>query len=174
VVGTWEFTAACATLPEVGSDSGGDGDAKENPFAMCTEQPSYSLTVDITGTAEFKSDGTANVDQTITASGSLFLPESCLKQLGGADATCDIINAKPTTGGCTAGDGSDMPNMQNIMVTGTFTAKDGNIDLQDAAAGDAGAGSDDAPAQYCVNGDTLTVYSKDDKGNVIMYTAKRK
>jgi hypothetical protein len=174
VVGTWEFTAACATVPGIGNNDSSDGGAKENPFAMCDEQPSYSLTVDITGTAEFKQDGSANVDQTITASGSLFLPESCLKQLGGDQATCDIINAKPTTGGCTAGDESAMPNMQNIMVTGTYTAANGELAVSEAGAADAGAGSDDKPAQYCVSGDTLTVYVKNDDGSIIMYTAKKK
>jgi hypothetical protein len=166
LVGEWTFSGACATLPPGGLGGSGDG---ENPFAMCEVQPSASLTIDITGTASFAADGTFVVDQLLTTSFSLRIPQSCLDDLsaGGPAPKCEDINlmTAPDGDGCLSEDADEEPQMN--METGTYTVEGTTVVI----TGDDGEPGD--PASFCVTGDTLTVHGENEDGSVFEYTATR-
>jgi len=170
LVGTWEYSAACATFPpgSLGGSSGSD------PFAMCTEQPSISLTVDLTGTATFGSDGSFSTDQTITTSTESSVPASCVKQLvmGGDPAMgcTSILKGMLNANGDCVADGK--PDMKMQSSKGTFTTQGSTLMIMDSSPD---AGSKNEMITYCVRGNTLEVVTKDlDKGLSLHYSATKK
>jgi len=175
VIGKWNFSAGCLT-----TSLGGGTDPSKNPFAMCKQQPFVSASVDLTGTAEFTRDGQFTSTGTINIIADFVIPDSCLASLGGAPCSAIFGDAgMEGTLGCT----QHNVQMQDNNKSGTYVIDDKahTIDINDSEAdagaqqsqntGDAGAG--DAPAEYCVTGDTLVVRSVDSDGAGVQYEATR-
>ena len=166
IAGTWSYTGACTTIPPdllgSGSDSG------ENPFAACSEQPKVEFTLDITGTVTFGAAGEFSVDQTVTTSGGVTVPLSCIMELG-ADS-CDALQVPVSEDGksCVLVDGSDQ-EPQHDTTTGTYTAEGSKLTISEEGDTE----PDTSVIEYCVKGDTLSVRITEDEGTVVEYTATR-
>lgn len=174
ISGTWEFSGACASVPNLF----GGGDGEENPFADCTDQPSASLTVDITGTVTFGGDGSFEVDQSLTMSFEAAVPNSCLEELGMGQASaaelCQGLEGTPQGDQCVLTNASEGPQTQQTMETGTYTAEGGILTVT-TSSDDAGVPEEPDMNEYCVKGDTLTVRFVDiEEGTEVRYTATRK
>jgi hypothetical protein len=181
LVGTWEYSGACLTLP---SDFGGSNPDDQDPFAMCTDKPQFAATVDLTGTTTFNSDGTYSLDQTLNISSQLTIPASCVDTLtmGMLDTAmaCDqiLMGTIDADGNCVGAAGD--PEMKMNTGSGTWSADGGKLTIEDTSPPDGGvvdAGAPKTPddVSYCVTGDSVVVVSKNaDEGFVIQYTATRK
>jgi hypothetical protein len=167
LVGTWEYTGACITLPD---DFFGGSD-EENPFAVCDAQPVARFTIDIAGTATFGRDGSFMSEQTASVSGGVVVSGACVDQIaeeGGGDLSCEQLGGTPQGSDCVLGSEAEEPTTD--LVVGTYTT-DGNVvfvneegDLDPGGSGE----------EYCVRGDALTVRINDEEGLLITYTATRR
>ena len=173
LVGTWEYTAGCATL---GADPlSGEGD--NNPFAMCTDAPRFSITVDLGGTTTFADDSTFTLDQTVTTSSSITIPASCIEQLlmGMSDPAMgceDILEGMlDADGNCV----QEQPAETKMnMATGTWEA-DATAGTLTITSDSADAGMKNEEIEYCVQGNMVTVVVRNlDEGFTIRYEATRK
>lgn len=182
LVGTWEYTGACITLPP---DALNGNSSDQSPFAMCEEQPLLSVTVDLTGTTTFDADGTYALEQTVTTSSEIAVPASCLDTLtmGMLDAAmaCDqiLMGTLDADGNCAGAAGE--PSMDMNTGSGTWTTEGGMLIIEETPSADAGvavdAGAPSGPddVRYCVTGDTVVVVVKDTtEGFTMQYTATRK
>jgi hypothetical protein len=161
LVGSWDFSGACATFPNPYESE----DPNENPFAMCEDKPTFAFTLDLTGTITFGADGDYQLSQTSTASISAKIPASCLTTVGGGQLppadVCETVNGTlDGAGDCSLVDDAGEPDMEEHM--GTYTAENGLVTLMSSDSDgtpDGGAGDEDEddPAEYCVTGNMVTV-----------------
>jgi hypothetical protein len=152
LVGAWEFTLACATVP---SDS--IGDLK----AICPEAE-VSLTVDLTGEVEFRADKTYSSMQDVTLMSSFSLPRSCLE-----DSECADLD---TGDEWTEVDGvCEQVRTESQMndEAGTYATEGGTLTLTEAG------GDGEGTAEYCVKGDRATL-SVTTEGLTLVYQIERK
>jgi hypothetical protein len=157
LVGAWEFTLGCATLPleELGK-------IKD----VCAAA-SVSLSVDLTGSIEFKSDKSYSVMQNAALESKISLPRSCIQ-----DAACADLNDEGDEPGAKWTDVNGVceqstTQTQMNQATGTYSADGGDLTL--TTTGEAGESS----AEYCVKGNTATV-RVDEGGVSLVYQIKRK
>lgn len=149
IVGTWAFSAACATLAP-GTD----------PFGGQCPTATMTLEVDVSGTVDFAGDGTYAVENTVAVTMTADFPKSCLPQ----GATCEAIaDEKPVTD---TGDScllTDAQPAETNSESGTYTASGSTLTLTDQ-------GGTPEDGEYCVTGSTATVRLTDENGQVVMYT----
>jgi hypothetical protein len=175
ISGTWEFSGACASVPNL---FGGGDDGEENPFAGCSEPPMASITVDINGTVTFGKDGAFDVDQTLTMSFEAAIPNSCLEELGMGQATpaqlCEGLEGTAQADKCVLTNAGEGPETQQNMETGTYTTEGGILTVT-TNSDDAGVPEEPDMNEYCVKGNELTVRFVDaEEGTEVRYTATRK
>ncbi len=164
ITGTWEYSGSCVSFP----DDAFGGSGEDNPFADCTEPPTVSFSLDISGDVTFGSDGSFAANQTTQVTGGYSIPNSCLEELG---ATCDQVGGTPDGDACLAGGDEEEPELD--MTTGTYTTDGGTLVV--VSDDDTGEPDEDAGATtYCVRGDTLTVHFENSDGSVVEYTATRR
>jgi hypothetical protein len=166
IVGTWSYSGACVS----NLDLLGLGGETDEAFAVCDDKPSYSLDIDISGTATFGSDGSFVVDQTTQFGGGLSIPVSCLEQLAMGQASpeelCGSFPGEIKGDVCEAIQ-SEEPEVEQS--TQTYGVEGGTLTVYD--------GADDAgdSLEYCVKGDSLTVRKTDPAtGSYFEYTATRR
>jgi len=180
LVGTWEYTAACITLPPDALS----GSSDQNPFAMCTDPPQFSATVDLAGSTTFDADGTYTLEQNVTISSDLLVPASCVDTLtmGMLDTAmaCDqILSGTIDADGNCVGAAGDPSTSMNTG-SGTWSAEGGKLTIEDTSPPDGGVADAGPPStpddvSYCVTGDTVVVVVKNsDEGFTMQYTATRK
>ena len=164
LVGTWDFTAGCATIdPKAlfGADP-------QNPLATC-EGIGVSLEVDLTGSITFNKDGTYALKLKNEFSSSFSVPKTCLggkcSNLSDTDAGTDVTEDGDN---CVKANG---PETSMDDKTGTYTVKDNAFTTTEDT--DGGAGEPGEPTEFCVDGDTLTAKGMGDNGTVIYYTATK-
>lgn len=147
VVGTWSYSAACATLQEL-------------PELPC-EEATFALTLDLSGTITFVDDGTYQVSSTIVTTTNVRIPKSCFPV---SDIACSDIDEDAVEDGdaCLLVDASE----ESESETGTWEAAGTQITF------DAGEPDGDGAQDYCVAGDTLTVLYQGEDAAAI-YTAQR-
>jgi hypothetical protein len=157
LVGTWEFTLGCATLPleELG---------KVKDICQSAE---ISLTVDLTGEIEFKSDKTYSSMQNLTLESKLLLPRSCI-----GNAECAELNDEEDEDDLEWTDVNGVCQQSGTQTqmndeAGTYATDGGELTL--TSTGEEGEGS----AEYCVKGDNATV-RVEEEGLTFVYQIKRK
>jgi len=170
VEGTWEFFAACADVSPEDLFNG------EMPFGECPDL-AVTFNIDLSGSVTFEAGGAYN--SSITRSGGVVIsvPESCLM-----GATCEQAFAPDPE------DPEDMSSFEvvdgvcEVMLpeddsteaeTGTYELDDNMLIMQGMDDTEA-----DAPQQYCVQGNTITVRNVDideETGNetVVFFQATR-
>jgi len=146
VEGTWEFALACADVTAESLFG------EDNPFEMCPDL-GVSFVIDISGTITF--EGSGDYMSSVTRSGEfgLNIPTTCLDQIGGSCAMFadpeDMTTATEVDGVCevvTAQDESTSTEM------GTYELEGSTVIMTDSATSE-----EDPPAEYCVQGDVITV-----------------
>jgi hypothetical protein len=154
LVGTWTFTASCATFAP---------GALGPPFSTCP-QSVVSATADVTGSVTFNADMTYSVNDTTSLQIKATLPNTCLD--GGAAVCSGMVGG----GGTLSDDGTtctlNMSQNSPTNETGTYTTSGNTFTTMKD-------GGSDTPIQYCVSGTTLTAQQTDSKGNTVQYTATK-
>jgi len=156
LIGTWEFTLGCVTLP--------DDVLKSNPqFATC-DGLAINAQIDLGGTITFDEDGAYDLAQTVETHVTISYPKSCLTdmlcdslaedgvEIAEHDDSCDRIQDEASEN-ATAG---------SYVVEGDtlITTKEGD------EPGD--------PTEYCVDGDTITSKVITGDGQEMIFRATRK
>ncbi len=167
--GTWTYSAACFTAGV--DDDEGDGEADEDPFAMCTEKPEARFTVDVTGVVTFGKDGTFDADQTLTVEGGLFVASSCVETLA-PGATCEALEGADAEGGCILGGEEPQPPKQTVS-TGTYSTEGNLVTIDDTEVGEEPSDEEPESHEYCVSGNTLTIRFVEEDGGVVLLTAEK-
>ncbi len=153
--GTWRIVGSCSPVaPPVGFKS------------LCPGQAEENLSVSISGTATFSSNGTYTIYLSRSVSGTVVVPVSCLEShgitvtcdeismaLGGAsqeDAAADSLTGACTSTGSTCGCTLAMP--------GSGSYEMGKYSVSGSTLSTTSNGTANR-ADYCVKGNTLRVLS---------------
>jgi hypothetical protein len=161
LVGTWDFTLSCLTLP----DDFLSGDGGEDPFAECGGA-TFNAVVDLTGSITFEEDGTYAVSTMQDIDITISVPKECFM---GQPCTSLGDDENPATD---KGDACEvmMSSTESSDDTGTYEIE-GNTLI--TTGDDDGVASE--PDEYCVQGDTLTVRKVDPENgtsNVLQATRR--
>jgi hypothetical protein len=162
LIGTWEFTLGCLTLPD---DLLGAG---EDAFALCN-RASVSASIDLQGTISFGEDGSYMIDQKVDTTITKYLPKECLTE----DMTCDDLAADG------AGEASDADDHCELEQGGSSENSDsGTYEVDGDTFTTTSDGTDTAsePIEYCVDEerDTITARVNVSAGQVMVFKATRK
>jgi hypothetical protein len=154
IVGTWNFTGACASVTPTTIGS---------PWNTCPTSM-ISASVDVSGTAVFNADMTYQVNFTETVHLNGTLPDSCLsgktcQQVAGSNGT-----GVDSGGTCTVTGAQANPTNE----TGTYTVANNSFQTTKQ-----GSSTPSNANQFCVNGNMLTVQVVDSKGNTFQLTATK-
>lgn len=160
LIGTWEFTLGCLTLPDNLLSAGDDA------FALCN-RASVSATIDLTGTITFGEDGAYAIDQKVDTTITKSLPKECLTE----DMTCDALGENG------AGEASDKDDHCELAQSeSSMNADTGTYVVADDTFTTTSDGNDMAsePVDYCVDGDTITSRVNISGGQTMIFKATRK
>jgi hypothetical protein len=133
VVGKWTYSAACVSLP-----------AEANPYAAKCPTATMTWTVDVTGTVEFKADGTFDQAGTMTGSVVADVPKICS---GGACPKSDAKTTWVDTGASCKG--TWVPTTKSRTSTGTYTTAGSKLTVNPASA------PQPSVFDYCVAGNSM-------------------
>jgi hypothetical protein len=159
LIGTWEFTLGCLTLPDNLLSAG------EDAFALCN-RASVSASIDLQGTIAFGEDGSYMIDQKVDTTITKYLPKECLTE----DMTCDDLGADG------AGEASDADDHCELKQGGPSENSDsGSYEVDGDTFVTTSDGTDTAsePIEYCVDGDTITSRVNVSGGQVMVFKATR-
>jgi hypothetical protein len=167
LVGTWDFSAECATADPKALFG------EDHPFSKC-DGVSVALEAELTGTITFNKDKTYEQDLTVGFAVQYSVPKSCLQ------GSCDGLDDSDKDGGTgVTEDGNscvkESPDQsESDMQSGTY-AIDGN-ELTLTKMVDGGADEADLPNQFCVSADGKTALARaeSENGTVLYYTLTKK
>jgi hypothetical protein len=160
LVGTWNFSLGCITLPD---DFLVDPDTGEDPFAQCGGA-SLNAVVDMSGTIAFNEDGTYALNNMIDADITISIPKECI---GGDMADCAGLENEDNMVE-DAGDTCDVLETHTEM-----NDQAGTYEISGNTVTTTHDGEEGRPTDYCVQGDTLTVHIVDEDGTETVFQATR-
>jgi hypothetical protein len=150
LVGTWTLDQACVRL-EV-----------DPAFAECTEPPTQSYEIGVTGEMTFGADGSYRMDRTFTIGLDARYPSACLREAG---QSCEELGGTTQGDACVVMDSFDDAQTDS----GTYAAEAGTLDIMSTDPDP----QDTSVVTYCVSGDSVTVRVTDAAGTLLEYTATR-
>jgi hypothetical protein len=153
LVGQWEITIGCAMLAADASD----------PLPMC-DGDSITLSVDLTGAIEFNEDLSYASTNDLVQELSATLPKACLM-----GTSCDQLADDGEPPFEDTGDACERTTTgaASSNEVGTYVLEGNTLTLTEEGE------VAQAPDEYCVQGDTLTVRHVDEEGNEVFFRAAR-
>jgi hypothetical protein len=150
-VGTWNVAGVCTDR------------TFENPLAENCPESTYSVSLDMNGTIDVRSDGTYSTDTSTVIVSSFSLPSSCLE--ANQITSCDQIVTALTSDGQQASCSGDadsscrctVTNEDPSSATGTWSANGSELTINDGSGADV--------STFCVEGSTLKIQFTDSDGN---------
>ena len=155
VVGTWRLEQACVTK-------------FVNPGSMACPQAGAQLSEDVTGTLQFKDDGTFVSNANTTIVETLTIPETCLVDAGLTETCAELqaafnepteAGAPPEVASCTSAGpmGGCSCRLTDTIMGGGQGAMYSTLGARIALGGA-------PPATYCVQGNTLLMQTEKSNG----------
>jgi hypothetical protein len=153
IVGLWEITLGCAVIADEAVD----------PLPECSGDRA-EVTVDLTGSLEYRADMSYSSSTSLVQDITVTLPKSCLNGAACTELTDEGDVPFEDSGDACERTTSDADVSEN---TGTYTTEGDTVTLTEDGM------EAQAPDEYCVDGDTLTVRHVDEDGNEVYFRATR-